>query len=69
MRPCYVRTDDGVFLVQIYHDGVFGFALADDDQVWPGGIGAASSWEVVPETEVPEDVRRRLGWLLQEFGD
>lgn len=59
----YVRTDDGNYLVQLPTGNAFGFVLADDDQTWD--FPPCRGWELVPEDEVPEDVKERLGWLLE----
>ena len=39
MRPRYVKTDLGDYLVQGAYPGPTGWALYDDDQCWPGGFG------------------------------
>ena len=63
----YVRTTDGRYLVQLPDDvSRWGFRLYDDDQSWDGGIGVATEWTLVSESEVPEADRERLGWLLEE---
>jgi hypothetical protein len=62
----YVRTDRGAVLVQIPDDGPHGFALADDDRTWPGGLGIATSWVPLADSDVDEDDRERIGWLLDE---
>jgi len=61
----YVRTRSGTILLQLPDDNPWGFVLADDDQSWPGGFGW-EEWEPIAEREVPEDVRQRLHWLLEE---
>jgi len=68
MHIGYVRTSCGTVLLQLPADNIWGFVLADDDQVWPGGFGW-ESWEPIPDSEVPEDVRQRLHWLLEEARD
>jgi hypothetical protein len=69
MKPVYVRTEDGRYLVQVPDpDSQFGFYLADEDQTWGGGFGIARRWWVVPENRVPKRVKERLGWLLEEGG-
>lgn len=64
IKAGYVRTGTGQVLVQKPADNQWGFELADDDQSWPGGFGIASSWELIPESEVSDADRQRLGWLL-----
>lgn len=58
----------GKVLVQLDDDNPyneFGFVLADDDQTWDGGMGSGmKQWEAVPESEVSEEDRERLGWML-----
>lgn len=58
----------GKVLVQLDDDNPyneFGFVLADDDQTWDGGMGSGiKQWAVVPESEVSEEDRERLGWML-----
>ncbi len=62
-------TDGKKWLVQIADDTKFGFSLHDDEQSWPGGIGAFSGgeWKLVPENEVPEETKEILGWILEEL--
>jgi len=60
----YVRTIDGLYLVQVPDETAFGFSLCDDEQSWPGGFGIASEWTAVTPDEVPMDVRERLAYLL-----
>ena len=62
----YVRTKDGTYLVQVPDDSQWGFALADDDQSWPGGFGWGE-WTAVAAAAVPPKVRARLGWLLDNL--
>lgn len=61
----YVRTDTGIILVQLPADNQWGFELCDDDQVWPGGVGVAESWEAISVDAVSAEDRERLGWLLE----
>ena len=61
----YVRTGSGSILLQLPAANPWGFVLADDDQSWPGGFGW-ESWEPMADGEVPEDVRQRLHWMLEE---
>lgn len=67
----YVLTDTGEILVQLpafpdEDENIYGFILASDDQVWPGGFGAASSWELLADDDprITDAVREQLGWLL-----
>ena len=60
----YVKTDTNMVLVQVPDDNEFGFSLCDDDQSWPGGFGVARRWEIIPESEVPDEDRERLGWIF-----
>ena len=70
MKPHYVITNTGRILVQVPDpDSRWGFHLADDDQTWDGGLGSgAQSWEVIPDDDprITEDIRERLGWILEE---
>jgi hypothetical protein len=64
MNAKYVRTKDGLYLLQVEDENLFrrwGFALVDDDGLtYEGGFGIANEWTVVPDDEVPEEFRRRL---------
>ena len=68
MRHHFVRTDRGEYLIQIEDATLFsrwGFALSDGELTWEGGFGApATSWEIVPESEVPIERRRELEAVL-----
>ena len=66
MHIGYVRTRSGEFLLQLPAANPWGFVLADDELTWPGGFGIADTWTAVSDDEVPEDVRRRLHWVLEE---
>ena len=69
VHPCFV-TDGTSFLVQIPAENAWGFVLADEDQTWPGGFGSGmTTWRVASQDEVPQEVRERLGWLLEEQPD
>ena len=68
MHIGYVRTSCGTILLQLPADNLWGFVLADDDQVWPGGFGW-ESWEPIADSEVPEDIKQRLHWILEEARD
>lgn len=63
--PAYVRTSEGIYLVQRPADNEWGFELCDDDQSWPGGFGVATKWDVFHESRVPAEEKERLGWLLE----
>lgn len=64
----YVRTNTGKVLVQIPDpESHWGFYLADEEQSWDGGLGiTASAWEVISESEVSEEDKERLGWILSQ---
>lgn len=60
-------TDGERFLVQLPDDNQWGFVLADDDQTWAGGFGSGmTTWRAVATSEVPEEDRERLEWLLND---
>jgi len=64
MNAKYVRTEDGLYLLQVENEVLFprwGFALCDSEQSWEGGFGIATEWSEVSESELPEDIRRELG--------
>ncbi|GIV04198.1 MAG: hypothetical protein KatS3mg015_3028 [Fimbriimonadales bacterium] len=66
----YVRTENGDYLLQVDSEVLFprwGFAICDGEQSWEGGFGIAKEWTVVPEDEVPQDIRRKLELARQEF--
>lgn len=62
----YVRIREQYFLQLPTPDG--GFEICDDDQTWPSGFGIANGKEIEPvdESEVPEEDRERLEWILSE---
>ena len=65
----YVKTNDGLdgLFVQIPDpSSQWGFYLASDDQTWDGGFGIAESWEPVKTEEVPEQIREKLDFLLED---
>jgi hypothetical protein len=71
-KAAYVVTAQGEILVQVADpDSRWGFYLADDDQSWDGGIGAASEWEIVPDDDprITPEIREQLGWILDEHRD
>jgi len=61
----YVRTRSGEFLLQLPAANHWGFVLCDDELSWPGGFGW-EEWEPIADSEVPEDIRQRLHWMLEE---
>ena len=70
MNAKYVRTKDGLYLLQVESEVLFprwGFALYDDEQCWPGGFGIANEWIAVPDSEVPGDIRRKLELVREEL--
>jgi hypothetical protein len=70
MNARFVVTTDGDYLLEVTSDVLFprwGFALCDDEQSWEGGFGVAGSWTVVPASEVPEDIRRKLEYVREEL--
>jgi len=71
IRAGYVRTKAGVWLVQVpCADSPWGFYLADDAQSWDGGHGVVGGeWELVPDAQVPDEVKQRLGWVLSDARD
>ena len=65
----YVVTTDGTILVQVADPtSRWGFYLADDDQTWDGGLGAAAEWELIADDDprITDDDRERLAWILEE---
>lgn len=66
VKSGYVKTNKGSFLVQTQEDNAWGFSLHDDDQSYPGGFGVATEWELVPESQVPEEEKERLGFILED---
>jgi len=70
MNAKYVRTKDGLYLLQVESEVLFprwGFALYDDEQCWPRDFGIANEWAVVRADEVPEDIRRKLELVREEL--
>ena len=66
----FVRTEDGPYLLQVENEGVFrrwGFALVDDDGIAYEGGFEFSPWRVVPDNEVPPDVRERFRPVIESF--
>jgi uncharacterized protein (DUF952 family) len=63
MKTKYVRSKEGLYLLAIDSEILFPtwkFALHDGEKLWPRGFGVASVWTTVAESEVPEDIRRKL---------
>jgi hypothetical protein len=69
IKAGYVQTDLGQILAQLPADNQWGFVLADDDQTWPGGLGAATEWELLANDDprITDADRERLSWLLEEI--
>jgi len=66
----FVRTEDGTYLLQVENEDVFrrwGFALVDDDGLTYEGGFEFSPWRVVPDNEVPLDVRERFRPVIESF--
>ena len=69
MLPCYVRdSNQNYFVAGVY---CYGFALFTENQTFPWGFGATANnwWEIVPENEVPEEIKKKLEWLFETFKD
>jgi hypothetical protein len=60
-------TDGERWMVQLPDEtSRWGFRIHSDDQEWDGGIGSGlREWRLVPEAEVPAEVRGELGWILE----
>jgi len=72
MNAKYVRTEDGLYLLQVENENVFrrwGFALVDDDGIAYEGGFEFSPWRVVSDDEVPDDVRERFRAIIETFED
>ena len=69
MNATYVKCQTtGTILVQADAENQFGFVLADDEMTWPGGFGSGvHSWKEVAESEVPNQDKERLAWVLDEL--
>jgi len=67
MNARFVLTGDGTWLLQVHDDCYrWGFALMDDDgQTWDGGFGW-DFWQLVPDDQVPQEVRERFEHLLKD---
>jgi hypothetical protein len=69
VKSGYVVGSDGRIYVQIPDDSQFGFAICDDEQSWAGGVGSGlASWTLIPndDSRIIDEVRERLGWILDE---
>jgi hypothetical protein len=68
MHIGYVATSYGTILLQLPDASAWGFCLSSDDQTWPGGHGACSSWEALADDDprITADDRARLEWLLAD---
>ncbi len=68
IKAGYVITDEGLILLQAPAENQWGFSLHSDDQSWPGGIGIASSWELLANDDprITEEIRGSLGILESE---
>lgn len=63
----FVTDGSGRYLVKRPADDPTGFVLADEFEVWPGGLGSGmSNWRSVAPDDVPPNVRRRMEWLLED---
>ena len=67
MNARFVLTNDGTWLLQVEDENSrWGFYLMDDDgQAWDGGFGW-DSWQLVPDDQVPQEVRERFEHLLKD---
>jgi len=66
----FVRTAFGVYLLQVENEDVFrrwGFALVDDDGISYEGGFEFSPWRVVPDNEVPNEIRERFRSVIESF--
>lgn len=63
----YVITEQDTIYAQVPSSNGHGFAIADDDQTWPGGIGIGS-WEAIADDDarITTEDRERLGWIIEE---
>jgi hypothetical protein len=65
---CFVKSSDGDYAVQVsLPSGEF--VILTDDLAYPGGFGWATSWEVVPEDEVPEENLKQLKYAVEAYID
>lgn len=60
----YVKDETGSVFVQVWDDNEWGFSICDDDQTWAGGFGLGSNWWPIDESDVSEEDKDRLSWLL-----
>lgn len=64
----YVVTPEGDYYIQLPSDSRWGFTIYSDDQAWEGGFGGPGPLRLVPDDDVPEEVRDTLGWIFDEMG-
>ncbi len=66
MHCGYVLTDRGDILLQLPVDNACGFVLADENQLWPGGVGIACKWEALEDNDarITPEMRKRLRWMV-----
>jgi len=70
MDAKYVRTKEGLYLLQVESEILFPkwkFALCDEEMAWEGGFGIANEWTIVSADKVPENIRRKLELVREEF--
>ncbi|MFB3789550.1 MAG: hypothetical protein ACE15F_24595 [bacterium] len=67
----FVMAADGKHFVQLPVGNRWGFSLfapnrcwPDGIQEWPGGIGAARTWQAAARESVPPEVEKTMGWLI-----
>jgi len=64
----WVKTPEGRILLEANNSyAKHGFFLYDEDQSWDGGVGIATTWEVIPLEEVPDLDRERLMPIYEEL--
>lgn len=67
IKTGYVVTEDGSWYVQRPANNQWGFEICDDEQSWAGGLMAGMpTFRLVPESEVPAEVKESLGWILEQ---
>jgi hypothetical protein len=58
----YVKcAETGSIYVQVPDNSQWGFTIYSDNQSWPGGFGIMTEWTLVPDNEVPKEVKEVLG--------
>lgn len=60
----YIQTPEGDWYVQIPDNSPQGFTLYDEDQSWE--FPPIKDWKPISDRDVPIDVRKRLGHILEE---